>query len=80
MRNPDRREHRIGIPLPYLYDWRVSQLITQEDLGKRAGISGSAISQIEGALVNASFGSVRRLADALGITVDNVSLGGVKAG
>ena len=42
---------------------------SQEELGRRAGLHYTSVSQIESGKVNPSWGNVRKLAEALGVTL-----------
>lgn len=55
------------IALPYLRQWRERSYLTQTELGEKAGVAYATISRIENG-AGAKIQTIRKLADALGIT------------
>lgn len=60
-----------GRPIPYLRAWRDVKLITATELSEQADISRTALSRIEHG-GNAAYSTIKKLADALGITTDEL--------
>jgi DNA-binding XRE family transcriptional regulator len=52
--------------------WREHRGLSQEDLGGKAGISRSYLAEIEGQRKSGSLDAYRKLANALGLTVDDL--------
>lgn len=53
--------------------WRLKRRMTYTDLGREAGCSGSTIRSLENDLDHASYALLIRIADALGVTVDQLA-------
>ena len=53
--------------------WRLKRRMTYTDLGKEAGCNGSTIRHLEDDLDHASYALLIRVADALGVTVDQLA-------
>lgn len=53
--------------------WRLKKRMTYTDLGREAGCSGSTIRRLEDDLDHASYALLIRIADALGVTVDQLA-------
>ncbi len=51
---------------------RMGQLVTQEDLAKRTGISEATISRLENGLQSARISTIRKLALALGVPAPDI--------
>jgi transcriptional regulator with XRE-family HTH domain len=49
-----------------LKEWRLKKVLTQEELGRRAGVGEVTVNRIEGGQ-KARISTIRKLADALGI-------------
>lgn len=61
------------VPLPYLRAWRERKLLTRAALAEKSGVTESAIAKIEGGHVaGVQFNTIHKLADALGITADQL--------
>jgi len=52
--------------------WRKVTKMTQASLAKKAGIRVATLSDIEGGKIDPRFGTVKALADALGVGIDDV--------
>jgi DNA-binding XRE family transcriptional regulator len=66
------RQQIRGVPLEHLREWRFYRMLTQKQLASHADISHVAVSYVEAGIKNASFESVRKLAEALDISVDKL--------
>lgn len=53
--------------------WRLKRRMTYTALGKEAGCSGSTVRRLEDDLDHASYALLIRIADALGVTVDQLA-------
>lgn len=51
-----------------LREWRLASFVTQEELAQRSGLTEVSISRIETGVREPRISTVRRLAEALGIT------------
>lgn len=61
------------VPLPYLEKWRTHKLMTREALSDKSGVSVATILKVENRVVEGSrFSTVVKLAEALGITTDEL--------
>jgi transcriptional regulator with XRE-family HTH domain len=60
-----------GLPLPHLEAWRLSQALTQGELAEAAGLARNTIVRAE-AGGSIALGNVRKLAAALGISVQQL--------
>lgn len=57
-----------GLALPHLSAWRIARVMSQAELADKAGVSRGTITRAErGEIV--SFENVRKIADALSVTV-----------
>ena len=56
-----------GVTVPFLRAWREWKALEQSELGKRARITSTTISRLENG-ASARLGTIAKLADALGIT------------
>lgn len=64
-------ERTRGVPVPHLRAWRQAKYLSQLELGERAGLSRITITRAErGEAV--SFPNIRKLAEALGVTPDDL--------
>ena len=61
-----------GIALPHLIAWRKKRLMTQRDLAAVSGVSQSSITQLETGEHTARVATVRKLAEALNVTTDDL--------
>lgn len=61
-----------GLALPYLRAWRLRRLLTQAELIEKSGVSRTTVVRAESAGGSVSIANIRRLADALGITPDEL--------
>ena len=62
------RSHKTRVTLPYLHEWREKRLLTQAELSQRSGVAKSTIVRLERGDQTAILSTVSRLADALGIS------------
>lgn len=56
-----------GVTVPLLRAWREWKALEQTELGQRAGITATTISRLENG-ASARLGTIAKLADALGIS------------
>ena len=61
-----------GLALPHLRAWRLRRLLTQAELIEKSGVSRTTVVRAESAGGSVSIVNIRRLADALGITPDEL--------
>ena len=61
-----------GRPLPYLQGYRMTRYLTQAELAKRAELSSGMITLLETGKLKGTPNTVRKLAQALGITEDQL--------
>jgi len=61
-----------GRPLPYLKAWRIEKLLTQADLVERSGVGRATVVRAERGDEAISFANIRKLAEALGISTDEL--------
>lgn len=64
-------QRTVGVEIPHLRAWRVRKLVKQGDLAKAAGLSRFTVQRAERG-ERVSFDNVRKLAEALGITPDQL--------
>ena len=64
-------QRTLGVEVPHLRLWRVRKLVKQSDLAKAAGVSRFTVQRAERG-ERISFDNVRKLAAALGITLDQL--------
>ncbi len=57
-----------GLPLPNLRHWRHWRGYSQAELAERAGLTRPTVTNLEAEKAAANFATVRKLAEALGIT------------
>jgi transcriptional regulator with XRE-family HTH domain len=69
---PTRTRGTTAAPLPHLREWRLYRTMTQRDLGTAAIVMPTAISMYETGTHNAAFRIMKRLADTLQISVDEL--------
>ena len=62
-------------PLPHLRAWRLHRGLTQDQLAERAGVQQSTVYRLEVLGLSAHRPTLRVLADALGITADELLAG-----
>ncbi len=55
-----------------LRHWRLRQNLTQSDVERRAGLAHNALSRIENGQVDPQFDTVRRIAEAMGMSFEEV--------
>lgn len=61
-----------GLPLPHLKAWRVKKLIGQSELADRARLARATVTRAERGDEVVSFANIRKLAEALGISPDEL--------
>lgn len=61
-----------GVALPYLKAWRLRKLMAQTELADRAGVARATVTRAERGDEVVSFANVRKLAEALGISPDEL--------
>jgi transcriptional regulator with XRE-family HTH domain len=61
-----------GRPLPYLKAWRIEKLMTQAELVERSGVGRATVVRAERGDEAISFANIRKLAEALGISTDEL--------
>ncbi len=64
-----------GIPLPSLREIRRSRGLSQRDLARLAGVSAGTVYRLENQLRGAYPVTMRKLASALGVSVEELVLG-----
>ena len=65
-------EYVRGRPLPYLKSWRMRKLLAQNELAARSGLAKSTLARAERGDEVVNFANIRKLAEALGITADDL--------
>ena len=65
-------ERTRGVPIPHLRAWRQAKYLSQLELGERAGLSRITITRAERG-ESVSFPNIRKLAEALGVTPDDLA-------
>jgi DNA-binding XRE family transcriptional regulator len=65
-------KHVISAPVPHLKEWRFYRTATQKEVAAMIGTSHTAVSMYETGALNPSFRVIRRLAGALGISVEEL--------
>lgn len=65
-------EYVRGRPLPHLKAWRLRRFVGQAELGRLSGVSKSTIARAERGDAVISFANIRKLAEALDITPDEL--------
>ena len=61
-----------GVELPYLRAWRTRKAVSQGELIERTGLARSTIARAETGREVVSFPNIRKIADALGITPEQL--------
>jgi transcriptional regulator with XRE-family HTH domain len=61
-----------GLPLPHLRAWRMRKLMAQNELAERAGLAKSTLARAERGNEVVNFANIRKLAEALGISTDDL--------
>lgn len=61
-----------GYALPFLRSWRRRRMLTQAELVEKSGVSIATIVRAESAAGSVSVANLRKLAEALGITTDEL--------
>ena len=61
-----------GLPLPHLKVWRMRKLLGQAELAEKSGLAKSTIARAERGDEVVSFANIRKLAEALGISTDDL--------
>jgi DNA-binding XRE family transcriptional regulator len=61
-----------GRPLPHLKAWRINKLMTQAQLIEKSGVARATVVRAERGSESVSFANIRKLAEALGITTDEL--------
>jgi transcriptional regulator with XRE-family HTH domain len=61
-----------GRPLPYLKAWRMHKLMTQAELTQRSRLARATVTRAERGDEIVSFANIRKLAEALGISTDEL--------
>ena len=69
-----------GLALPYLRAWRLRRLLTQAELIEKSGVSRTTVVRAESAGGSVSIANIRRLADALDVTPDELVYSNPDAG
>ena len=69
----DREQYQNrSIPLPHLRELRRSRGLSQKELGELAGVASGTVYRLENGLRGAYPGTVRKLANALGVTPEEL--------
>jgi transcriptional regulator with XRE-family HTH domain len=61
-----------GRPLPHLKAWRMHKLMAQNELAERSGLARATIARAEKGDEVVGFANIRKLAEALGISADEL--------
>lgn len=61
-----------GVELPYLRAWRIHKAISQSELIERSGLARSTIARAETGKEVVSFPNIRKLADVLGVSPEQL--------
>lgn len=61
-----------GRALPYLKEWRMRKLMGQNELATRSGLARATIARAEKGDEVVNFANIRKLAEALGISPDDL--------
>lgn len=69
-----------GLPLPHLRAWRIKKLVGQSELADRAGLARATVTRAERGDAVVSFTNIRKLADVLGISADDLLSGPPEGG
>lgn len=65
-------ERTRGLPLPHLKAWRQKKLLAQNELAARSGLAKSTLARAERGDEVVNFANIRKLAEALGISTDEL--------
>ncbi len=65
-------EYVRGRPLPHLKAWRMHMLLGQAELARKVGLSKGTLARAERGDEVVSFANIRKLAEALGISTDEL--------
>lgn len=65
-------EYVRGRPLPYLKAWRMTKLLGQAELARKCGLSKGTLARAERGDEVVSFANIRKLAEGLGISTDEL--------
>ncbi len=65
-------EYVRGKPLPYLRAWRLEKLMGQAELARAAGVTKGTMARAERGDEVVSFANIRKIAEALGISTDEL--------
>lgn len=65
-------EYVRGRALPHLRAWRMHKVVGQAELARKAGLSKGTLARAERGDAIVSFANVRKLAEALGISPDEL--------
>jgi transcriptional regulator with XRE-family HTH domain len=66
------RKNIKSVPVPHLQEWRLFKSLTQTELGQLASVTHTSISNFENGVMNPSFQTIRRLSEAMGISVEQL--------
>lgn len=61
-----------GRPLPHLKAWRMRRYMTQLELAERSGLAKATVTRAETGDNAVSFPNIKKLADALGVSPDEL--------
>ena len=61
-----------GRPLPHLKAWRMRRYMTQQMLAEHSGLAKATVTRAETGDNAVSFANIKKLADALGVTPDEL--------
>jgi len=61
-----------GLPLPHLKAWRVKKFLGQSELADKAGLARATVTRAERGDEVVSFANIRKLAEVLGISPDDL--------
>ena len=56
------------VPLPHLREWREHRLMSQAEVKDKTGLAIATISNLENGKAEATYGTIAKLAEALGIS------------
>lgn len=65
-------EYVRGKPLPHLKAWRMHKLMGQAELARAAGVTKGTMARAERGDEVVSFANIRKIAEALGISTDEL--------
>jgi transcriptional regulator with XRE-family HTH domain len=65
-------EYIRGKPVPYLKAWRLRKNMAQSELASAAGVTRGTMARAERGDEVVSFANIRKIAEALGISVDDL--------